>query len=78
MKLPVVSWKEVERVLTKLGYVFDRQRGSHRIYVRAQPPDTISVPQHREIAKGTMKSILRKLGLQPDDFIKFMRDCEVR
>jgi predicted RNA binding protein YcfA (HicA-like mRNA interferase family) len=51
MKLPIVSWKDVEQVLGKLGYVFDRQRGSHRIYVRAQPPDTISVPQHREIAK---------------------------
>jgi predicted RNA binding protein YcfA (HicA-like mRNA interferase family) len=29
MKLPIVSWRDVEQVLGKLGYVFDRQRGSH-------------------------------------------------
>ncbi|MCC6037661.1 MAG: type II toxin-antitoxin system HicA family toxin [Armatimonadetes bacterium] len=55
-------WKDVEQVLGKLGYVFDRQRGSHRIYVRAQPPDTISVPQHREIAKGTPKKHTETVG----------------
>jgi len=75
MKLPIVSWKDVEQILGKLGYVFDRQRGSHRIYVRAQPPDTISVPQHREIAKGTPKSILRQLGLSVEDFVALVRDC---
>jgi predicted RNA binding protein YcfA (HicA-like mRNA interferase family) len=75
MKLPIVSWKDVEQVLGKLGYVFDRQRGSHRIYVRAQPSDTISVPQHREIAKGTPKSILRQLGLSVEDFVALVRDC---
>ncbi len=75
MKLPIVSWKDVEQVLVKLGYVFDRQRGSHRIYVRAQPPDTISVPQHREIAKGTLKSIPRQLGLSVEVFVSPMRDC---
>lgn len=73
--MPVVSWRQVERVLRKLGYTFDRQRGSHRVYVRAQPPDTITVPQHREIAKGTLKSIIRQLGLGLDGFVKLLRDC---
>ncbi|MFA0774270.1 MAG: hypothetical protein KEFWMYNX_002308 [Candidatus Fervidibacter sp.] len=73
--MPVVSWRQVERVLRKLGYTFDRQRGSHRVYVRAQPPDTITVPQHREIAKGTLKSIIRQLGLGFDGFVKLLRDC---
>jgi predicted RNA binding protein YcfA (HicA-like mRNA interferase family) len=73
--MPVVSWRQVERVLRKLGYTFDRQRGSHRVYVRAQPPDTIAVPQHREIAKGTLKSIIRQLGLGLDGFVKLLRDC---
>ena len=51
---------------------------SNRIYVRAQPPDTISVPQHREIAKGTLKSILRQLGLSVEDFVDLVRDCRAR
>jgi predicted RNA binding protein YcfA (HicA-like mRNA interferase family) len=62
MKLPIVSWKNVEQVLGKLWYVFDRQRGSHRIYVRAQPPDTISVPQHREIAKRDAEKHTETVG----------------
>ncbi len=47
--LPVVSGREVIRALEKTGYVFDRQRGSHMILRRQDPPyRRLAIPDHRE------------------------------
>jgi len=67
--LPRVSGREVVRALAKFGYEQDRQRGSH-IILRQQeyPHRRIVVPDHKEIAKGTLRSIIRHTGLTVDEF----------
>ena len=40
-----------------------RQRGSHMILVKAGHMATLSVPDHREVAKGTLRSLIRSSGL---------------
>ena len=45
-----------------------RQRGSHMILVKKGHMATLSVPDHREIAKGTLRSLIRSSGLTPEDF----------
>lgn len=68
-KLPVVSGKEVVKALAKVGYAFDHQRGSHMVVRHGQPPHRrITVPDHREVAKGTLRSIIRQAGLTVDEF----------
>ena len=64
-KLPVVSYKELLKLLTRLGYVVDRQRGSHiRLKKRLpQGQHSITVPAHKEIAKGTLNDILEKVSI---------------
>jgi len=53
MKLPVVSGGEAVKVLQKLGYELDEQRGSHMILRHGNPPHRrLSVPNHKELAKG--------------------------
>ncbi len=72
-KLPVVSGKEVVKALAKIGYQFDHQRGSH-IVVRQtfEPYRRITVPDHKEIAKGTLRKILRDAGLSVDEFANLL------
>ncbi len=54
--LPVVSGREVVMALEKIGYVFDRQRGSHMILRQQSPPHRrLTVPDHKEVAKGTLR-----------------------
>jgi len=67
--LPRVSGREVVKALAKFGYEQDRQRGSH-IILRQQeyPHRRIVVPDHKEIAKGTLRSIIRHTGLTVDEF----------
>lgn len=67
--LPRVSGREVVVALTKAGYEKDRQRGSHIIMRQeASPHRRITVPDHSEIATGTLRAILRQSGLTVEEF----------
>ena len=67
--LPVVSGREVVNALGKIRYVLDRQRGSHMI-LRQQdlPHRRLTVPDHKEVAKGTLRAIIRQAGLTLEEF----------
>ncbi|OIP41308.1 hypothetical protein AUJ95_03555 [Candidatus Desantisbacteria bacterium CG2_30_40_21] len=68
-KLPVVSGKQLCKVLEKIGYFMDHQTGSHIILRSENPPyRRLTVPDHKEIAKGTLRSILRQAGLTVEEF----------
>ena len=61
-KLRVLSGKQVCAILAEHGFVRVRQRGSHIIMQRriAGSTITVPVPNHRELASGTMSSIVRQ------------------
>ena len=55
--------------LATLGYEFDRQRGSHMVLRQSSAPHRRAVvPDHKEVAKGTLRSIIREAGLTVDEF----------
>lgn len=66
-RLPALSGAEVVRALGKAGFAEISQRGSH---VKLRHPDgrTAIVPLHRELAPGTLGSVLRQARLSRDDF----------
>jgi predicted RNA binding protein YcfA (HicA-like mRNA interferase family) len=67
--LPRISGREVVTALAKLGYEFDRQRGSHIILRNPRLPyRRIVVPDHREVAKGTLRAIIREVGITVESF----------
>ncbi|MBI2109548.1 type II toxin-antitoxin system HicA family toxin [Candidatus Woesearchaeota archaeon] len=73
-KLPIVSGKEVIKALSKIGFVHVRTRGSHAILNKQTDGAkiTIPVPLHKELAKGTLKSILNQAGLDIELFVKLL------
>ena len=67
--LPVVSGRDVVKALAKVHYALDRQRGSHMILRQQAPPHRrLTVPDHTEVAKGTLRAIVRQPGLTAGDF----------
>ena len=69
-KYPVLRPSEIISALSKEGFVFKSQKGSHakysngnRIYV---------IPMHDTVAKGTLKSILIQAGIELNDFLKLL------
>ncbi len=68
-KLPVVSGVDAVKALGKVGYEFDHQSGSHMILRHKAPPyRRVSIPNHKELAKGTLRAIIRETGLTVAEF----------
>ena len=64
-KLRVLSAGEVCKILQAHGFAQSRQAGSH-IVMRKQKPKggrTVIVPNHSEIRRGTLKSVIEQSGL---------------
>ncbi len=71
-KLPVVSGQELVRALSKVGFQQDRRKESHMILFREDPPTTITVPDHRERDRATLRAILRQAGITPAELQKLL------
>lgn len=55
--------------MAKIGYERDQQRGSHIVLRQAAYPHRrLTVPDHAEIAKGTLRALIRQAGLTVDQF----------
>jgi len=68
-ELPRISGREVVKALRKIGYEQDRQRGSHIVLRQTvHPHRRITVPDHNEVAKGTLRAIIREAGLTVEEF----------
>jgi len=67
--LPQISGREVVSALLKVGYEKDRQKGSHIVLRQVKYPHRrIVVPDHREVAKGTLRKIIKQAGLTVEEF----------
>lgn len=73
MKLPVVSGREAVKAFQKIGYQFDHQRGSHIILRQPNSPQRrLTIPDHKTLAKGTLRSLIRESGLTVEEFINLL------
>ena len=69
---PVLSGREAVRVFESFGWKFVRQSGSHMILLKTGEAVTLSVPDHREVAKGTLRSLIRLAGLSVKEFMDML------
>jgi predicted RNA binding protein YcfA (HicA-like mRNA interferase family) len=67
--LPGLSGREVVKVFARFGWQVARQRGSHIILVKEDHIATLSVPDHKEIAKGTLRNLIRTADLTVSAFL---------
>ncbi len=74
-KLPVISGKEVVKALTKIGFIHVRTAGSHAILKKEDVKGNIvvPVPLHKELAKGTLLSILHQVEITKDEFVEMFK-----
>ncbi len=70
-RLPVCSGQDAVRAFQKLGYQVDHQTGSH-IILRHPQMRRLTVPNHRELAKGTLRALIREAGLTKEEFSRLL------
>jgi predicted RNA binding protein YcfA (HicA-like mRNA interferase family) len=68
-RLSNISGKEAVKIFEKFGYVLDHQTGSHMILWHELKP-TLSVPNHRELAPGLLRHLIRQAGITVDEFLE--------
>ncbi|HHT9120759.1 MAG TPA: type II toxin-antitoxin system HicA family toxin [Candidatus Hypogeohydataceae bacterium YC41] len=67
---PLLRHQEVVKTFERLGWQVARQRGSHVILTKEGHIATLSVPNHPEVARGTLRSLIRKAGLSLEEFLR--------
>ncbi len=72
MKLPILSGSDMVKLLSKTGFQTLEQHGSHVILLKTAEGRKLKpvVPLHRELAIGTLLSILKQAGLSREKFIE--------
>ena len=70
--IPALKGRDVVRIFASFGWRVARQNGSHIIMVKEGEIPTLSIPDHREVAKGTLRSLIRMAGLTVAEFLAAM------
>jgi len=73
-KRPVVTAASTIRALKRIGYVFDRQKGSHVTLRHVDTGRSLTVPDHgsKPLRPGVLHDILDRAGLTADEFRKLL------
>ena len=70
MKLPTdLSGQELVRVLLRVGFIANRQRGSHIILRRDSPYARVVVPDQKQVRAGTLRQILNEAGMTVEQLL---------
>jgi predicted RNA binding protein YcfA (HicA-like mRNA interferase family) len=71
VKLPTdLSGQELVKVLLRVGFVVNRQRGSHLILRRDSPYARVVVPDHKQVRPGTLRQILNEAGVTVEQLLE--------
>jgi predicted RNA binding protein YcfA (HicA-like mRNA interferase family) len=71
-KLSNISGKEAVKAFEKLGWKKRGQVGSHVVMTKEGEKANLSVPQHKELAPGTLRKLIGYTGISIDDFLKLL------
>lgn len=74
-RLPIVTFRKMEKMLLKLGFSAVRQKGSH-IFYRHIDGRTTTLPKHtgRDLARPLIREILREIDISPDEFNELLKN----
>lgn len=72
-EVPLLRPAEVVKAFEQFGWRVVRRRSSHIIMAKAGHIATLSVPDHPEVARGTLRSLIQKAGLTVDEFLSAVK-----
>lgn len=72
-RLPAISGKEAVRAFERAGWRVSRREGSHVILTKVGTPVALSIPDHSELRRGTLRSLIRHAGMTVEEFARLLR-----
>jgi predicted RNA binding protein YcfA (HicA-like mRNA interferase family) len=71
-KLPLLSGRKLVKVFEKMGYRKVAQRGSHVKVKNDETGSVVIIPNHKEVDRWTLKTILHQAEIPEDEFKKYL------
>jgi len=71
--LPVVSGRDAVKAFQRFGWTVARQTSSHIIMTKDGEIASLSIPNHKEVARGTLRSLIRSANLTVDEFVQELK-----
>ena len=73
-RLPVINFRDLNRVLRRFGFEEVRRKGSH-VFYRHPDGRTTTAPDHKgcDIARPLLREILRETDVSVEDFVKELK-----
>jgi len=71
-QLTNISGKEAVKAFQKAGWLKLGQMGSHVVLVKPGMRANLSVPQHRELAIGTLRALIRNAEMRVEEFLDLL------
>lgn len=71
-KLANISGKEAVKAFQKLGWEIRGQVGSHLVMTKPSVRHNLTIPQHPEVAPGTLRGLIRTAGITVDEFLDLL------
>jgi predicted RNA binding protein YcfA (HicA-like mRNA interferase family) len=71
-KLANISGKDAAKAFRKAGWQVRGQVGSHLVLTKAGVRANLTVPQHSELAPGTLRGLIRTAGLTIEEFLSLL------
>jgi len=71
-RLPVISGREAVQAFEKAGWEHVRTRGDHMIMTKPGVRVNLSIPDHRELDRGTLRKLVALAGLSVDEFLELL------
>ncbi|MFY1644868.1 type II toxin-antitoxin system HicA family toxin [Methanoculleus bourgensis] len=68
-KLPIISGREAVKAFSKVGWRVARQTGSHVIMLNHSSPALLSIPDHAELKRGTLRNLITDASMTVDEFL---------
>jgi len=72
-ELPLVSGKEALAAFQRAGWRYVRRKGSHMIMVKSGMPVNLSIPDHKELDRHTLRKLIRLSHLSVEEFVELLK-----
>jgi len=74
-RLPRISGEEAVKAFVRAGWTLDRlSQRNHFVLSRPGSPYSLSVPNHKELDRGLLRSLIRKASLTVEEFVRLLKD----
>jgi predicted RNA binding protein YcfA (HicA-like mRNA interferase family) len=72
-RLTPLPWRDLEKVFLAVGFVFARQEGSHRSYVKPGVPRPVVIPAYSEVPVSIIRNNLKTAGISREEFLALLK-----